>query len=175
MGISDREIYRLAGHDCFNQVPNRYAEVKGKSTAEVFAEHGLFLMRADNNRLLGIRQFRQRLKTSIDGKPMLMAATTCEDFFRTIPMLVLVESGKTAMEDVEEKNAEDHVYDEVRQICMFKMMNPEKQEMTVEATKFPWLKGKAHVVDPDYYNNDPDDFEYDFFGDGGADSMEVWN
>lgn len=128
MGIADREITRYAGHDCGSAVPNRFGHTKGKSAVESFAECGVYLTLSDPDRLVGVRQFRQRIKTKIDDRPMLMATTNCQHFFRTLPLLTLKPANKKhGLEDIDEgKRVEDHVYDECRMIlCARPMPDPE--------------------------------------------------
>ena len=53
---------------------------------------------------------------------MLMAYSTCNQFWRTLPNLIMDEH---KVEDVETKG-EDHVYDECCHICMARPLAPEK-------------------------------------------------
>jgi hypothetical protein len=116
MGLGGASITRLAGHDCFQKRPNYLGGGQGPSTAEVFAKHGLILIKADSNRVLKIRAFRERLRVREDGKPGLIVTENCKHFIRTIPNLVTDERH---FEDIDTKS-EDHVYDEACHICMFR-------------------------------------------------------
>ena len=114
MGIEGRDIIRFAGHDCFQKRPDYQGGGQGPSTADVFAEKGLFLTPADSSRILKIRAFRERLRLREDGKPMLYVYENCAQFIRTVSALPLDPNN---IEDVD-TNAEDHIYDEACQICM---------------------------------------------------------
>jgi len=123
LGLADRKVIRLAGHDCWNKKPNYDGGGQGKSTAEVFTGYGILLIKADSSRGLKIRQFRERLRKNENELPMLMVAKTCNQFNRTIPNLNM---DKHNVEDVDTKG-EDHIYDEACHICMarpLKMREP---------------------------------------------------
>ncbi len=128
-GIIEREkkveldfssIIRKAGPDCFNKKPDYMGGGQGKPTAEVFAEHKIYMSPGDPSRKLKIRQFRERLRYDVDEKgnvtnpPMMQVFDTCVHFIRTIPDLVVPDN------DIEEidTTGEDHVFDEACHICM---------------------------------------------------------
>lgn len=161
MGIQGRDIYRLAGHDCGSKRANPYGTVKGKSVVEGFAEEGVYLNIADPDRIVGARQFRQRIKTKIGGMPMLMAAAECEQFFRTIPRLITRSSNvKGGLEDIEEgRHVEDHIYDETRMICTFcRMPEPEDQFEETQEVGPAWKNQKLRALFPEKEME-----TYDFF------------
>ena len=120
MVINGRRIIRLAGPDCFQKKPDYKGEGQGKSTAEVFGEHGIYLSPGDPSRELKIRQFRERLRVvrDADGNmteaPMLQVYSTCKAFIRTIPALCMDEMNP---EDID-TDQEDHIYDEACHIFM---------------------------------------------------------
>ncbi|WP_051261713.1 phage terminase large subunit, partial [Desulfovibrio inopinatus] len=121
LGITDRPIVRLAGPDCFNRKPNYMGGGQGPSTADVFAQHDLHLRPGDPSRHLKIRQFHERLSIPDDDTmPMLVIYSTCEQFVRTIPTLVIDPSNP---EDIDEKGAEDHIYDESCHVLMARPLN----------------------------------------------------
>ena len=120
MGIDKRHIIRLAGPDCFQRKPNYQGGGQGKSTAEVFGEHGIYMAPGDPSRELKIRQFRERLRVvrdedgNITSSPMLQVYSTCKHFIRTIPALCMDELNP---EDID-TDQEDHIYDEACHIFM---------------------------------------------------------
>jgi len=128
-GIIERELnmdierknirVRLTGHDCWNKKPDYKGGGQGPSTAEVFAKHGLYLTKADSNRSLKIRQFRERLRIPDDDSPMLQVYSNCRQFIRTVPTL---KADEHKPEDIN-TDGEDHCYDAACQICMFRPMN----------------------------------------------------
>ena len=59
-------------------------------------------------------QIHHRLAFDEDGRPLLYIFNTCRHFIRTVPNLVYDDK------DVEDINTdgEDHIYDELRYMCM---------------------------------------------------------
>lgn len=83
------------------------------SHAETMLGRGIVLRRADNARIAGYLQVRDRIAGNEDG-PMLYATSNCHDgFWRTIPDIVMDERH---VEDVD-THGEDHAYDDVRYAC----------------------------------------------------------
>jgi hypothetical protein len=83
------------------------------SIAENMLRKGVVLRKADNARLVGYVQVRQRIAGDEDG-PMLYATKNCHDgFWRTMPDLVMDER---KVEDVD-TDQEDHAYDDTRYAC----------------------------------------------------------
>jgi len=83
------------------------------SIAENMLRKGIVLRKADNARIVGYVQVRQRIAGDEDG-PMLYATKNCHDgFWRTMPDLVMDERH---VEDVD-TDQEDHAYDDTRYAC----------------------------------------------------------
>lgn len=124
-----RDIIRLAGHDCFSKKPDYKGGGQGKSTAEVFSEHGIHLTVGDPSRNLKIRQFRERLRVpdDPDKEPMMMVYENCTEFMRTIPLL---QVSRTNQEDIDTKG-EDHAYDSACHICMHRPITPMKDRRDI--------------------------------------------
>jgi hypothetical protein len=102
----------------------------GPSIAETFLRGGVVLKRADNSRLTGYVEMRNRIAGDEDG-PMLFATKNCHDgFWRTMPDLVMDENHP---EDVD-TDQEDHCYDDVRYGCMSRpwMSAPQKKKKPVD-------------------------------------------
>lgn len=126
-GIKEREkqrgiknvLVRLTGHDSFNRKPDYKGGGQGKTTSEVFAEHGLYLSKADPSRELKIRQFRERLKVVPGERPMLQVYSTCEQFIRTVPMI------QTDPHNIEyvDSSSELHCFDDAAQLCMYRPLS----------------------------------------------------
>jgi hypothetical protein len=104
LGIWNRPITRLAGHDSFAKKPDIKGGGQGKSTAEEFADKGIYLIKGDPDRKLKIRQFHERLRVLPDARPMMVVYRHCRQFIRTIPDLIVDEHN---VEDVDTKG-EDH-------------------------------------------------------------------
>lgn len=132
LGLSNRPIIRLAGHDCFNKKMDTKGGGQGPSTAEVFAAQNIYLTKADSTRHMKIRQFRERLRKPVDGElPMLVVYACCENFIRTIPM---IQTHPTNPEEIDD-TGEDHVYDSATQVCMARPMTPETLPAAAKATE----------------------------------------
>ena len=110
-GVKGR-VRHILSPDCWNKKPDYQGGGQGKSTAEVFQNHGITqLVKGDPNRKLKIRQMHERLRIprrpdGTDGMPMLVVYNTCRDFIRTIPALTCDEHN---VEDVDSK-LEDHCF-----------------------------------------------------------------
>ena len=110
---------RYAGHDCWNKKPDYKGGGQGKSTAEVFNEHGIHLTKADSSRELKIRQFRERLRLREGEMPMLMVYPNCDQFIRTVP---LIQTDPNNVEYID-STGECHGFDDACHICMARPMN----------------------------------------------------
>ena len=94
--------------------PSMWKVDGGPSIAESFLKSGVVLRKADNSRLVGYQQLRQRIAGDEDG-PMLYATTNCHDgFWRTMPDIVLDEAKP---EDID-TDQEDHACDDCRYAAM---------------------------------------------------------
>lgn len=109
-GIKDREVekvdYRVADPACW-KVDG------GPSHAETMMKHGVVMRRADNSRVAGWTQVRDRLLGQ-DGEPMMYVFSTCRDLIRTLPAL---QHDEHRPEDVDTEG-EDHAGDDARYACM---------------------------------------------------------
>lgn len=116
-------VKRLAGHDCFARRANPRGGGQGPSTATVFAQHGVRLVPGDPSRDLKIRQFHNRLALPVDGSPpMLQVYSTCEQFIRTIPDLVVDPNN---IEYIDEAG-EAHCFDEACHVLMARPISVRK-------------------------------------------------
>jgi hypothetical protein len=99
--------------------PSMWRADSGPSFAEKFARAGLPFCKADNKREAGWQEMYRRI-----GSDMLKVTNNCTDFIRTITTL---SSDPMNPDDVL-KQGEDHVGDDVRYMCMFRSMKPQKPE-----------------------------------------------
>ena len=118
---SRSRIVRIGGPDCFSKKADYKSGGQMPSTAETFADKGLYLRTGDANRVQKIRQFQSRLRVpgdgeNGDGKPMLQVYPSCRRFLEIIPLL---QTDDNNMEDVDQSGP-DHVYDEACHACMYK-------------------------------------------------------
>lgn len=84
----------------------------GPSIAERMLKDGVLWRRADNQRINGWDQMRQRFQG--DDAPMLYCFDTCVDSIRTIPLL---QHDENHPEDID-TDMEDHAADDWRYACM---------------------------------------------------------
>jgi hypothetical protein len=95
-----------------------WIEDGGPSIAEMFETQGVYCTRADNKRVPGWVQVRNRL-IGEDGKPMLFVFSTCTALIRTLPAL---QHSDAKPEDVD-TDGEDHAPDETRYACQSRPWN----------------------------------------------------
>lgn len=80
------------------------------STAIIYQNAGIYLVKADNNRLSGKRKVDRLLANLPDGKPGLVVFRNCNNLRRTIPELVCDDVN---VEDVD-TTGEDHPFDALK-------------------------------------------------------------
>lgn len=80
--------------------------------------------RGDHARIAGKMQVHHRLGFDPQGVPMLYVFSTCRHFIRTVPNLVY---DARDVEDID-TDGEDHIYDELRYVCMKNPIAPPKKE-----------------------------------------------
>ena len=107
-GVADPAIWQSDGHESIGALMER---------ERVYFEKG------DHSRLPGKMQVHHRLAFDGDGVPMLYVFSTCKHFIRTVPNLVYDE---TDVEDID-TDGEDHIYDELRYVCMKNPISPRPQ------------------------------------------------
>ena len=91
---------------------------------------GVRFRRADNSRVAGWDQVRQRL-IGDDGIPMMYFFKTCVDTIRTLPVL---QHDKHRVEDIKTDNCEDHCADEIR----YSAQSRPYQRRVPEIEEDPW-------------------------------------
>jgi hypothetical protein len=124
-GIIERELYEKI-HDMVAD-PAIWISLGGVSIGEQMMHEGCFFRRADNKRISGWQQVRQRLKGD-DGVPMLYFFSTCTALIRTLPSL---QHDKTNPEDLDTE-AEDHAADTLRYGCMSRPLVKKKVDKPKE-------------------------------------------
>jgi hypothetical protein len=101
----------------------------GPSIGERLSKMGIRFRRADNSRVAGWDQVRQRL-IGDDGCPMLFVSSECTDTIRTLPVLT---HDKHRVEDID-TTQEDHAADDIRYACMARPY----QRRAPEIDEDPW-------------------------------------
>ena len=95
-----------------------------ESIGALMERERVYFDKGDNARIDGKMQVHHRLAFDDDGKPMLYVFNTCRHFIRTVPSLVYDE---TDVEDVD-TDGEDHIYDELRYVCMRNPIAPRQNK-----------------------------------------------
>ncbi len=85
-----------------------------ESIGALMERERVYWEKGDHARLSGKMQVHHRLAFDGEGVPMLYVFNTCRHFIRTVPSLVYDEAD---VEDVDTEG-EDHIYDELRYVCM---------------------------------------------------------
>jgi hypothetical protein len=111
-GIKEREKGDNISYGVID--PSAYKQDGGPSIAERMAVEGVIFRKADNQRIPGWDQVRDRLKGDEDTGPMMYFFSNCRDTIRTLPGL---QHDETNPEDVN-TDGEDHAGDDVRYACM---------------------------------------------------------
>lgn len=121
-----------------------------ESIGALMERERVYFERGDHARIDGKMQVHHRLAFDEDGWAMLYVFHTCKNFIRTVPNLVYDE---TDVEDID-TDGEDHIYDELRYVCMKNPIAPranKKQEpkpydpletdpMTGDGQKYEWYR-----------------------------------
>ena len=94
----------------------------GESIAQTFARAGVYFKKGEHARIDGKMQIHHRLAFDEYGKPLLYVFNTCRHFIRTVPNLVYDDKN---VEDID-TDGEDHIYDELRYMCMNYVISPRK-------------------------------------------------
>lgn len=150
-----KDIDRLSGHDCFvRRISSR--DGSGPTTAEVWANAGMYLRKGDISRESGYRAMHTRLEilkpvNGICSLPMMVAFKSCTNFFRTLSNLPT--DPMKNHNDVDTK-AEDHLYDECRLAAMARPMlqsiEPEEEYKTLGARVQAQIEGDDGDRDAGY-------------------------
>ncbi len=141
VNLKGRKIYGVADPAIFNDSGT-------ESIAALMEREGVWFERGDNERLAGKMQVHYRLSFQ-DGVPLLYVFNTCKNFIRTIPSLVYSERH---VEDVN-TDGEDHIYDELRYICMMNPIAPmpAKEEIIPEYDPLDLYKDKVKYDRYDFF------------------------
>ena len=92
----------------------------GRTMAEVFAQCGVRLVRASNQRVQGWLLLKEYLRRRADGRPGLLVFEDCERLIRDLPALLHDE--KNPSDCAKEPHDVTHAPDAVRYLCAFRAM-----------------------------------------------------
>ena len=100
--------------------PAIWASDGTESIGALMERERVYFEKGDNARISGKMQVHHRLAFDDGGIPMLYVFSTCKHFIRTVPNLVYDEKN---VEDID-TDGEDHIYDELRYVCMKNPISP---------------------------------------------------
>lgn len=142
-GIIDRERgerirMRIADPSIWHPRPDsRRRESHGVTIYEDMLSQGAVFIKADNDRLHGKMQVHKRLAIEtdvdpstgevIDERPMFKVFNSCKGFWRTMPQ---IREDARNPEDID-TDQEEHIYDEVRYMCMARPIQPKRGSRVV--------------------------------------------
>lgn len=95
-----------------------------ESIGALMERERIYFDRGDHARIDGKMQVHHRLAFDDNGWPMLYVFNTCKHFIRTVPNLVYDEKD---VEDID-TDGEDHIYDELRYVCMRNPIAPKPRK-----------------------------------------------
>lgn len=104
-----------------------------ESIGALMERERVYWEKGDHARLSGKMQVHHRLAFDEGGVPRLYVFNTCKHFIRTVPSLCYSE---TDVEDVDTQG-EDHIYDELRYVCMKNPVAPRPKRAPVPAEYDP--------------------------------------
>lgn len=119
--LKDRRINRVGD-------PAIWGSQGTESVGALMERERVYFEKGDHARLDGKMQVHHRLAFDDAGVPMLYVFNTCRHFIRTVPNLVYDE---TDVEDVD-TDGEDHIYDELRYVCMKNPIAPRPRKLPEE-------------------------------------------
>ena len=105
---NDRIAYTVASPDAFKE--DGKSAIDGPTLAEIFANNGVPLLRADNSRVPGWQRVREYLAPMDDGFPRLMICSNCVNLIRTLPEMIYDDKN---VEDIAD-GLEDHAPESLR-------------------------------------------------------------
>ncbi|MBX6361977.1 MAG: hypothetical protein IRZ03_18125 [Acidobacterium ailaaui] len=109
----ERIEYTVASPDMWHKrgtALSKDGQMKGESIAEIFMDSGVYLEKADNDRIQGWNRMREYMKIAPDGQPYWLIFNTCHNLIRTLPQLIHDERN---VEDVAD-GIEDHAAESCR-------------------------------------------------------------
>ena len=152
-----REIRRIEAEDPnlngrrINRVgdPAIWGSDGTESIGALMERERVYFERGDHARIDGKMQVHHRLAFDENGVPMLYVFSTCRHFIRTVPNLVYSEQD---VEDID-TDGEDHIYDELRYVCMKNPIAPavRKQPAPQPYDPLDLCKGQQGYERYDFY------------------------
>ena len=128
--LKDRVIHRVGD-------PAIWGSDGTESIGALMERERVYFERGDHARISGKMQVHHRMAFDGDGRARLYVFDTCRHFIRTVPALVYDDK------DVEDINTdgEDHIYDELRYVCMANPIAPPVRTERAPARYDPLSRG----------------------------------
>ena len=104
-------------------IKKNHSDTGVKGSNEIYADHGIYLSKGDNDRKSGLAKIRELMRTKPDGLPGLIILSSCRNLIwqmENLPMSV------RDPEDVD-TNFEDHAYDALRYLLSGSTGAPKKR------------------------------------------------
>lgn len=136
--LKGRQIHRVAD-------PAIWGSDGTESIGALFERQRVYFEKGNHARIDGKMQVHHRLAFDEDGIPLLYVFNTCKHFIRTIPSLVYDESN---VEDID-TDGEDHIYDELRYVCMQNPIAP-RPRFIPKPKPYDPLSTDDQIKDDDY-------------------------
>lgn len=119
-----------------------------ESIGALMERERVYFDKGNHARIDGKMQVHHRLTFDEAGTPMLYVFSTCRHFIRTVPNLVYSEKN---VEDID-TDGEDHIYDELRYVCMENPIAPRPRKTPLPAVYDPLeLRGEQQYDRYDFY------------------------
>lgn len=115
--LKGRRIHRIGD-------PAIWGSQGTESIGALMERERIYFERGDHARIDGKMQVHHRLAFDDNGWPMLYVFNTCKHSIRTVPNLVYSERD---VEDID-TDGEDHIYDELRYVCMANPIAPRQSK-----------------------------------------------
>jgi phage terminase large subunit len=117
--------------------------------AEIFAENGVPLFKANNSRVQGWMMLKEYLKTADDGKPMLQITENCKDLIDNL--MTIQADDKNPNDCATEPHYITHIVDALRYFVHSRTLPSEKQ-----------------AAEPEQHDDDEYDEDYESYMCGGV-------
>lgn len=127
--LKGKHIYGVADPSIWDGSHDR----DGISAAETAEKYGIYFDPANNERVAGWMQVRERLKFDENGMAMLYIFDTCVHAVRTFPLQMF---DKHKVEDLD-TSLEDHYLDSCRYMCMQRIIPPRNIEAKLNPISDP--------------------------------------
>lgn len=121
-GLGERMVCTYAPDDIWSRQKDT-----GKSSAEVFMQHGIPLVKASRSRVQGWLQVKEMFAPMPDGKPKLIVFNTCQEYIDDVQ--AIQADDKNPNDCATEPHELTHLNDAVRYFCISRAQGHEAEEI----------------------------------------------